>query len=147
MALRSIVDRIEELAVLRALITDYDGMLQPFIDVLLLARDELLKLGVQVLDVTPATSMALQIPSGAENIVAAWNTAQNSTVTAVGNQAVGAALTLRIRNASGTSRVITFGTGFAVPGTLTCANARAATISFVSDGTRFYETGRVINIP
>ena len=42
----------------------------------------------------------------------------------------------------GTSRVVTFGTGFAPNGTLSVTTAKFATIGFIFNGTVWQETGR-----
>lgn len=44
----------------------------------------------------------------------------------------------------GTSRVATFGTGFAPNGTLSVTTAKYATISFVFNGTAWVEKGRTV---
>jgi hypothetical protein len=45
----------------------------------------------------------------------------------------------------GTSRVVTFGTGFLPTGTLSVTTAKYATISFVFNGTGWLETSRAVS--
>lgn len=44
----------------------------------------------------------------------------------------------------GTTRVVTFGTGFLPNGTLSVTTAKYATISFIFNGTAWIETGRTV---
>ena len=44
----------------------------------------------------------------------------------------------------GTSRVVTFGTGFAPNGTISVTTAKFASISFMFNGTSWIETGRTV---
>ncbi len=65
----------------------------------------------------------------------------------VGNATTGAYVgdtLLFLLTPDGTTRVVTFGTGFAPNGTLSVTTAKYASISFVFNGTVWIETGRTV---
>jgi hypothetical protein len=85
-----------------------------------------------------ATAMELGI-NGTVKVVPTANATYTTTVPAAGSRR-----TILILTSGTTSRTITFGTGFKPVGTLATGttSARVFAISFVSDGTNLYETGR-----
>jgi hypothetical protein len=67
----------------------------------------------------------------------------NSTFNATDGGVGGQEMKFIINN-DATARTITFGTNFRSSGTLTGVASKASTICFVSDGTSWFETSRVV---
>lgn len=89
---------------------------------------------------TPGTTVTLTVTQGP---VFTETAAQNQTINASGTQVAGQRIILIITN-DATPRTITFGTGFRAVSTLVGTANKAATISFVSDGTSLFETSRAL---
>lgn len=101
-------------------------------------------IGVAALAPTPGGTVTIDLTTGAK--VAAWTAAETETVNCSGDQKVGQEITLLITNDAGAARTITFGTGFKPASTLVGTENKTAAVSFVSNGTSFYETGRITEI-
>lgn len=77
--------------------------------------------------------------NGSVKVTPTANTTYTTTVPVAGTRT-----TLLVLTSGTTSRTITFGTGFKTVGTLATGttSARVFAVSFISDGTSLYETGR-----
>lgn len=92
---------------------------------------------------TPAVVSVLAIDVTA-GVVHTKSIAADSTFTASAGGTAGQRLILMI-STDGTQRVATFGTNLKSSGTMTIPANKVGCISFVSDGSNFYETGRAVN--
>jgi len=93
---------------------------------------------------TPGATVAIDLTTGAKSFK--WTVGEAETVNISGSQLAGQELTLILVQDSGSGRVITFGTGFKSAGTITLTTSETSVVSFRSDGTNFYETGRIAGI-
>ena len=73
-----------------------------------------------------------------------WTAGENETVNATGTQIAGQFLTCIITNDATLARTITFATGFRPFATIVGTVSKAATITFVSNGTSFFEVSRAL---
>ncbi len=98
------------------------------------------------LTITYATTIAMDVSKTLQQKVTTVNATGNATINAsVGGQA-GQELKILIVNDSTSGKVITFGTNFKSSGTLTGTTSKSALISFISDGTNWYEQFRTLAI-
>jgi len=93
---------------------------------------------------TPGSTVTLTITGGRQLLYASWTSGESESVVIDGAQTAGSTLTLKITNDATLPRVITFGTGFKSIGVITGTVSKAAMITFVSDGTNFYELSRTL---
>uniref|UniRef100_A0A6C0DN19 Uncharacterized protein n=1 Tax=viral metagenome TaxID=1070528 RepID=A0A6C0DN19_9ZZZZ len=94
----------------------------------------------------PATGTATAIDGTLSQVYTITANSITPTLTITGASTVpGAAINL-IVTGDGTARVITFGTGFKPTGTLTTAGANNYTLTFISNGTSFFEVSRTAAI-
>lgn len=93
---------------------------------------------------TPGATVTIDLSTLAK--VYAWTAGEDETVNASGTQKKGQELTCIITNDGNSSRTITFGTGFKAASTVVGTTSKAATVTFRSNGTYFYEIARTVEI-
>ncbi len=70
----------------------------------------------------------------------------NATITITTIAPAGERITILITNDATAARTITFGTGFNSSGTLTGTISKSATVSFLSDGSAYWEIARTTGL-
>ena len=94
---------------------------------------------------TPGATVTITLNTDVHTMVASWTAGQAETVNLSGTQKAGQHLVLVILN-DGTIRVITLGTGLVGNGIITGIVSKTSVLSFISDGTNFYEMSRTVGI-
>jgi hypothetical protein len=97
----------------------------------------------EAISVTPSATVTLTHHQFTD-VYSKWTAGENETVNASGTQKDGQMMYLLITNDATSARTITFGTGFKPSGTIVGTVNKSATITFRSDGTNWWETGRTL---
>ncbi len=95
---------------------------------------------------TYANPLSVDITKGDVFTVTTTNGVGNATFNASASGAASRTITFVITNDAGGARTITFGTHFKPAATLVGTQSKTATITFRSDGTNWWEIGRVTGI-
>ena len=88
---------------------------------------------------TPGSTVDIDLATGAK--VYKWTAGEDETVNASGKQLAGMRVVCVITS-DASIRTITFGTGFKATATFATTASKTGTVSFISDGTSLWETGR-----
>lgn len=97
----------------------------------------------ETITVTPGATVTLTHHQFT-NVYAKWTAGEAETVNASGTQKAGQRMNLLILNDATLGRTITFGTGFKPSATVVGTISKVASISFLSDGTNWYELSRTL---
>jgi hypothetical protein len=95
---------------------------------------------------TYAATVSLDVTKGRLHTVTTTSAVGNATINASGKGFAGQELVLVITNDATAGRTITFGTNFLPSGTLVGTTSKAAVVTFVSNGTSFYEKSRTTGL-
>lgn len=95
---------------------------------------------------TYATAISLDTTKGNLHKTTTVDATGNATINASDAGIAGQQITILIANDATSGKTITFGTNFKSSGTLTGTISKSATVSFWSDGTSWYESGRVTSL-
>lgn len=93
---------------------------------------------------TPGATVTINLATRAR--VRTWTAGQDETVNLTGTQASGDLLILIITNDATTGRTITLGTGFVSSGAVVGVTSKVSILTFVSNGTNYYELARTVGI-
>jgi hypothetical protein len=93
-----------------------------------------------------ASTITLDVTKGNVHKTTTVNATGNATINASAGGVAGESqqMTIVITNDATSGKTITFGTNFSSAGTLVGTTSKTATITFVSDGVTWYETGRIL---
>lgn len=91
---------------------------------------------------TYATTIALSVGAGEIHKTTTVHATGDATINASAGGVAGQRMTVLIANDATSGKTITFGSNLKPNGTLVGTASKAATVSFISDGTAFYEVAR-----
>jgi hypothetical protein len=95
---------------------------------------------------TYAATVSLDVTKGRLHTVTTTAAVGNATINASGKGFAGQELVIIITNDSSAGRTITFGTNFLPSATLVGTASKAAVVTFVSNGSNFYEKSRTTGL-